>query len=280
MSVNESPDYLTAKPFVDATKYEAMTVTNDGWVIASTAFDRYSKDKPADDRYNTLLYWQASNPEHVRVVGEDSGKANASSIEIRAKILQALNLPEGQEYFKVEGIAVLPGNKLLFGIRENGKSYKDFKYAIKLVEADYSMTDNRLILNNQFKLVYDFTPPQELGLHHDLGLSSIEYDTTAQRLYMLTSFEEGEKPEDIGAYLWILPLAGLQENKPATLITDQYSKPFSFSHKAEGLAILDSTHIFVITDDDRVIKTVNESDDDQQRVRKLSEAAYNIVEIK
>ena len=145
-----------------------------------------------------------------------------------------------------------------------------------------------------------------------LGLSSIEYDSETSRLYLLTSFEEDNKEKtpsvNLGSYLWAIPFDKLGEKSITLDVSNCYlnsggSKPKSASekvqpeeqqvgkkqneivclqefnqHKAEGLAILDKTHVLLVFDDDRV-KTQLTSGDNHQERNPDNEAGYQILEI-
>ena len=162
---------------------------------------------------------------------------------------------------------------MLFGIREIGSSYEDFDYVIKIVAASYSIENDELKLADDFKLIYDYNRASELKLGHSIALSSLEYDPYGDRLYMLTSFEEGDTDKDIGGFLWTLSLEDLKTGKEPTLVFDREvdSTPLEFVHKPEGIAVIGSNRVLVIHDDDRVLG-------DTQFHRQANQAAYNIVE--
>ena len=52
--------------------------------------------------------------------------------------------PQGPAYWKVEALAAIPGNVLLFGIREVGESYKVFEYSVAAVMAVIRQTMRRI----------------------------------------------------------------------------------------------------------------------------------------
>jgi hypothetical protein len=275
------PHYLLTQPFLDAIKYESLTVTPDGnLVIAATGFDRHDPDKPDQDRYNTLLGWPAANPDRVSVIEASQRHGVTSSVALRPKFLAALaGKNPGTGYFKIEGLTAIPDNKLLFGIREIGASYQQPTYTIKLIEAGYTLKNGKLRLDGDFKLAYEFDPSPRLGIPHKLGLSSVEYDAARDRLYLLTSFEEGHQGETIGAYLWVLPMADMRQHKAPTPMVGPDAKPLVFSHKAEGLGILDENRIMVLFDDDRIVKKITPQEDSGARDRKLNESLFYLLDI-
>lgn len=269
---------LMQPAFTGAIKYEGMAVSPDGaWVFATTAFDRYDADKPDFDRYNTVLVWPAGQPDAVRIVAGSERQGIASSVGLWEKFLAALDAKaNGIAYFKVEGLAVLPGNRLLFGLREVGKDYKHFDRTIRLIEVGYTITDGVVTLNPDFTSVYDFKPDPKV-IPHTLGLSSVEYDRFNDRIYLLTSFEEGEPPDTIGAYLWTLRPDDLRRNQPPMLVNGPDGKPLAFTHKAEGLTVLDADHILVIDDDDRIPTLVETGSGTAPRVRNINESPFQVL---
>ena len=131
---NNMLTYLTTPPFVNAIKYEDFTLTPDGkHIIATTSFDRVKTASSEWDAYNTLLMWPADHPEHVTIVSPTTRNGITSSMLLRQQLSSALKtnrFPDGMPYFKVEGLAAIPGGTLLFGIREWGAQYDDFDYAV------------------------------------------------------------------------------------------------------------------------------------------------------
>lgn len=275
------PDYYQGKPFVDTQKYESMTKTPDGqWMLASAAFDRHAEDKAEYDAYNRVLAWPASHREKVAVLAATTRAGITSSSSLRGALAQALN-PTGKpvEYFKIEGLAAIPGNKLLFGVREIGKSYKDFRYTVTILETSYTEQDGKLGLDGNFKIAYVFPEQALRQIPENVGLSSIEYDAAHHRLLILTSFELGDAPKDRGAYLWALPMQDFRAggNPPGLVMAG--NQPLKFTHKAEGLAILDAQRVLVIHDDDRVKPLVDLGQGNQARPRELDESVFQILEI-
>jgi len=306
--------YLTAKPLQVATKYESLTVTPDGgWVIAATAFDRY---KPGKENYNMLLAWPQKDWNAAYMVTLEGAKSDSANsvISLRKKLADALG---GPKYFKIEGLTTIPAEsesdkavakstgKLLFGVREVGESFESPKYVIKIIQASYFLgEDKRLHLKDDFKLVADYTGKLAQTLpaaqQHDLALSSMEFDQDRQVLYLLTSYEEdkGEnpKPDSIGTFLWVLPLADLYKAEALPQLIqygvadcpiprqgrENSTCPFAFkAHKAEGLALLGKNRVLVVFDDDRIVTKLQPEDGHAERDRKVeSETGYQIIELK
>jgi hypothetical protein len=180
-------------------------------------------------------------------------------------------------YFKVEGLAAVPGNKLLFGIRELGAKYDDFNYAVKILSVPYTFDQGELIVGETFSLVYDYNPRVNPLLNHRVALSSIEYDPYQDRLYLLTSFEEGDSDESIGGYLWTLPMTAFNGGCAPKLVMQENATPLIFAHKAEGIAVLDASCVFVIHDDDRVLGRKSIDNPETQFHREPHQAAYTII---
>ena len=188
-------------------------------------------------------------------------------MNLRRKLSRALKskeYPNGPAYFKIEGLTAIPGGRLLFGIREIGRTYKDFDYVIKIIEVGYSFFNGAMILEDDFRLAYDFDP-SSVGLQYAIGLSSLEYDQYNNRLYILTSFE---MEAALGGFIWVLPLADFHARKAPRLVRNDTGKPFQFDHKAEGLAAIEKSRVVVVHDDDRFALG-----------RKPNQAVFSLIEI-
>ena len=278
----EPLSYLTAPPFLVATKYEDFTVTPDGlYVIATTGFDRVKSDSAEWDAYNTLLLWKVGSPDTVTVASPTTTDGVTSSVSLREKISLALKseqFPNGVPYFKVEGLAAIPGNKLLFGIRELGANYEEFEYAAKILSVSYQIRNgNVLELADEFKLIYSYDVNKITAFNQTVGLSSLEYDKHSDRLYLLTSFEESETDEGLGGYLWTLPIADLKSGKAPTLEIKEEGTPLLFAHKSEGISVLSKNKVLVIHDDDRVLGRKIVENPETQFSRQANQGAYSIV---
>jgi hypothetical protein len=271
--------YFKHALFEKTRKIESMTVTPDGTrVFASTAFDRISCDTPKRDRYNRLLSWPARNRAAVTLVSPTERGDVQSSRPLRAVFAKALSIRQCPEpgYAKIEGLAALPGNKLLFGVRELGASDEDFSYVVKIIEIDYALKDGVPIIPAQTARLYDAGPVSVPG-GHAVGLSGIEYDKYNKRLYLLTSFETAKTDEGLGAFLWVLPLERYRAGQPPLPVRDRTGRHIMFAHKAEGLAVLDKNHVMAIHDDDRVLGRDKIENPRTQFRREPHQAAFTIV---
>jgi len=251
----EPLSYLTAPSFLAAIKYEDFTVTPDGlYVIATTGFDRVKSGSVKWDGYNTLLLWKVGSPDTVTVASPTTTNGVTSSVSLREKISLALKseqFPNGVPYFKVEGLAAIPGNKLLFGIRELGANYKEFEYAAKIISVSYQIRNgNVLVLADDFKLIYS---------------------------YDVSKVEESETDEGLGGYLWTLPIADLKSGKAPTFEIKEDGTPLLFAHKSEGITVLSKNKVLVIHDDDRVLGRKIVENPETQFSRQANQAAYSIV---
>jgi len=284
--------FFTAPSFVATVKYEGMTVTPDGaYVIATTGFDRIQPDSAEWDTYNMLLIWPAGSPDSVKVVSHSERDGIVSSVSLREKISDALKIPqfpEGVPYFRIEGLAAIPGNRLLFGISELGDSYKIFDYAIKIVSVTYKMENDEMILSDDYEQIYDYDLTRRTDLGHTVATSGIEYDKYHDRLYILTSFEDEEKAgevtdEGMGGFLWVLPMTNLNSRTPPWLVMrkegEEDAKPLMFAHKPEGVTPVSENSVILIHDDERVSGREAVKNPETQFSRKLHQAAYSIVEL-
>ena len=249
-----------------ANKIEGMTLTPNGQhLIVTTAFDRIDHRSAALDSYNILLAAPASDPSALQIVAPSTRQGITSSLEIRRKIEAHLGLP----YFKIEGLVALPDQRLIFGLREMGESHKKFNYKFLLIECHYLINDlNQVVVDPSFKTLLDYNTAEALPDAHGLGLSSIEYEPSQQRLYFATSHEtDGE----MGAYFWHMTLNDLDTGKPPKLLRQPNGTPLHTDNKSEGITRLDSSHLFIINDNDR--KTGGKHN------RKANQAVYQILQI-
>ncbi|MBI5107973.1 MAG: hypothetical protein HZA62_04430 [Rhodocyclales bacterium] len=249
-----------------ARKFEGMTRSADGQhVFATTAFDRYDPKSPRFDAYNMLLAWPADRPEQAQLIASQTRDGTPSSLPLRRVLEGHLGMP----YFKIEGLMALPGNRLVFGVREAGRNFSDFSYRIQLIEVNYDVDAlGNISLRPGMRTLMDFKPDTLHELPAGIGLSSVEYEATRNRVYFTTSHETGNK---LGAYLWQISLDDLDRGRPPTIVRDAKGIPLHFDNKAEGLAIIDAGHLLIIHDDDRV--TGGKHD------RRPHQAVYSVVEI-
>ncbi len=252
------PNIFLVKKFEDF----AQTL-NKKYILATTAFDR------DDDNleYNSVIYWNSENPNNVNFLHVKDNEQ--FSRKIKHYLQKVINKP----YFKIEGLAIIPNNKLIFGIREEGESYKNFKNVVHLISVSIIEENSRLFLSNDFKLVYAFENSMKY-IKENVGISSLTWNPYNNSILLLTSFEEEKK---VGAYLWELPLNGLEKNADLKIFLTKDNKPLIFNHKAEGITFIAKNKLFVIHDDDRRIIPAQISN--KIYLRKPYEAIYNIISI-
>ncbi|RXE49329.1 hypothetical protein [Chromohalobacter israelensis] len=272
-------DYLTADAIKRAVKYEDFALTADGrHVLATTGFDRIDMESHALNAYNHLLIWPLGEPQRVQVVDPDPRDGVEGSLELRNKLDGAI----GEPYYKIEGLAAVPGERgdglLLFGVREQGRSHEDFEYVCRVVGAHYTVNEHgNLVLVDELREFYRFSPRQHPEVRFDCGLSSLEYDPHHERLFLLTSFEVEEAGEPrIGGYLWVVSLAGFSAGQAPELVRTVQGDALEFEHKAEGLAVLDSERLFVAYDNDRDMSLGRIDERDE---RHACEAPYTMLHI-
>lgn len=309
----KKPEFIGNEIVKNAQKFEDITLTpHQKYIFTVTAFDRYDLNNANLDAYNLLIFGPASAPDSQKIAYPTYKSTGISSARLRPifrHALRSLKYKDGPAYFKIEGIAALPGKILLFGIREVGNNYNDFDYTVTIIGAHYEIIDNVFFFKDSPRVVFQFNPKDtEPTLNHPLGLSSLEYDTFNKRLYILTSYEHGETDADVGAYLWIVPLKDflLKEQKmqyaerprkhklnigrrirgqykleiesKQILVRTKNNFPLKFAHKAEGIAVLEDNTVFVVHDDDRILGSEFITDKNNQFSRKLNQAAYSIVQ--
>jgi len=270
-------------PFSTSNKIESMSVTQDGrFVVAMTAFDRFNEADSGQDKFDVMIAWAADAPQKAKVVAASERNGVVSSLALRGRLTHAIQKKFGvaTTYFKVEGMALMPNRRILFGVREVGESYVKFDYRVLLIEGGYRIDNGELHLDDAIELniVRDFTE-LESQVGRKIGVSSIEYDWHNKRLYVMTSFED-DKEKRLGAYLWVLPDEHGLGTRPV-LVTTADGAPFEFPHKAEGMAVLGNGRVFIVHDDDREITNVRLGgrNGGQMRARRLNEAPFDIVHI-
>lgn len=246
-------NFISAAPFLNAQKLEAFAKSpNDSLFFATTAFDRIRGSSADWDGYNALLTWQKKDYSDVQYVAGTERNGVKSSRDLRTsiqKVLTTSQFPNGVPYFKIEALAVLPGNRLIFGVRELGESYQKFEYTFTLVEASYRLENGVVQLNPNFKKIYEFKP-QVNG--HQMGLSDLVYHAASKSLLALTSYEAGtdEKTKTLTSSLWVLPLSRIEKGETPLPVMSE-GKQLEMLYKGEGLTLLDERTLFVIFDEDR-----------------------------
>lgn len=248
-----SLNYVMSKPFQKVLKIEAFAKSpSDSLFFATTAFDRIRGSSADWDGYNALLTWQAKDLSDVEYVAGTDRDNVTSSRDLRFSIQKALTtkqFPNGAPYFKIEALAILPGNRLIFGVREIGESYQKFDYSFTLLETTFTNNRMGIQVDPSFKKVYEFQP---IVNGHQMGISDLVYHAATNSLLALTTFEDGtdEKTKTFASSLWVLPLSRLEKGEaPLPVMND--GKQFELSYKAEGFTFLDDRTLFVICDEDR-----------------------------
>ncbi|KPI45780.1 uncharacterized protein AB675_877 [Cyphellophora attinorum] len=275
--------YYTAELIKSGEKYEDFALAEGGrHMIATTGFDRVSDRDGQKDRWNRLLVWPCSVPERVQLVEKCVRDGVPSSVQLREQFSAVLG---GAPYFKVEGLASVPGVEgsgdplLLFGVREVGKDHENFQYVAKIVGVPYRIgPDDSMTLTGDFEVMYEFDPMQAKEVRFQVGLSSLEWDPMGRRLHLLTSFEvEGENGGNtVGAYLWSLSLEDLHAGRKPQLIMDkQKGCAFEFQNKAEGIAVLPGGVLFIAYDPDSSLELPDQTKEKRQK----NEAPYTLLEL-
>ncbi|BBH53223.1 hypothetical protein [Fluviispira sanaruensis] len=260
--------YHTQSHFTQPRKIEDITISFDEkYLFAITAFDYQKKEE--FDTNGTLIYWRSNDFNKVNYMQIKATEGPTK--DLRKYISDALGSPK---YFKIEGLAIMPDNQFLIGVREQGNSYKDFNYTIKFISVSYGEKNAEIYLNDDFKIVYEFNDTKKF-VNEEISLSSIEWDKFNNRLLLLTSFES--KSGSIGAYLWTLNREDIIQGNAPQLVSHN-SVPLKFNNKSEGLTIINKQNVFIINDDDRYVKPTQI--DGFQYYKKANEAIYNIVQFK
>jgi hypothetical protein len=268
------------QPFINnALKWEDMSISPDQqFIFAITGFDRVKKGSHEWDNFNELVYWPANNIDSAKILCETDSGGMKSSLLLRHRISKVLadhDFPDGMPYFKTEGLAILPGNKMLIGIREYGSDYEHFKYAFKILQCTYQVNGNTIERNDDLKAIYNIDSLRIPGNTLPLGLSSMEYDPVTGRIYILTTYEDNNATAPrIGSYIWVLTPDDLYYGNRPTAVRDASGKPLHFTHKAEGITVVNSTTLLVICDDDRYLAPLENNPD---LIRQPNQSVYYIL---
>lgn len=276
-SLDEVDSYLTGAVFAGVRKVEDMAVDRENQLIfATTSFDRIKEKSHKWDPYNTLFAFKPDDVNSVFVVNEEITDGYVSSLSVKQLIEDAV----GSKYFKVEGLAVLPGNKIVFGIREQGQTYKDFRYVSMALVGSFVIRDSKIFMTEKLEILFDYTEDVS-KVKNNLGLSSLTYNSYDHSLFMTTSYEENEVPtiEGLGAYLWKVSLSeNSRKAKKLMPVLNSEGEMHRFTHKSEGIAIIDKNRLLVVHDDDRVLQSSFRDGVSTKPIRQPSEFFYDVVQ--
>lgn len=278
--------YLQGPPFSTARKLEDATRTPDGKrVFLTTGFDRVKAGGDRSwDGYNLLLSFPVDAPDQAWVVGPDPA-ARPTSVALREVLgphLVTPGFPDGAPYFKVEGLAAGPDQRLLFGIRELGASYQAFEYALIVLEARWRREGRAIVLDpDSVRVIYRRDRLEVEG--HRVGLSSLEYDPAAERYWMLVSYEHEEDRDAVGArsrlggFLLSIDEEEMRADAPPRPVVGPSGRVVHFVNKPEGLAVVaPGTAVVVAFDDDRVLDCAR---GDHQHRRQPHQTGLGVVEL-
>ena len=247
--------YEGAPLFQSSRKIESMAYSpQTDLYFAATAFDRIKLDSDEWDAYNMLFYWSADQFDQARVLFKNEDGAKVSSKNMRealTRVVRNTKFPGGVSYYKIEGLAVLPNNQIVFGVREMGRSYEDFDYSFLLLSTSFVKTRSGIIINPDWNKIFEFDPSKMLGsAGESLGVSSLEYHAPTKTLLALTTFE-GEK-ETFATNLWMIPMSKrLRMDTKPILVRGADGQPLTLPYKGEGLTLLDNKRLFIVFDEDR-----------------------------
>lgn len=278
----DTETYLTAlragpnSPLDHASKFEAAAQSVDDPIdFAITAFDRFDSLNPRFDRFNALFFWPRGQIERARLVARSERNGQLSSIKLRALLESQVK----SSYFKIEGLAALPGRRLLVGIRETGSSFREPVFRFLVIELRYVLdSEHGLRLLDDVRLVADWQPSDLLtrddsqappavsqaspevsqasredrqALLPGLGLSSIEYCQEHDRLFFLLSAESGSRMD---GFLLSQKREQFEIGEKPSPLRDEQGLLVHFSHKSEGMAVIGTDcRLLISHDDDRFL---------------------------
>lgn len=269
----DHPFELKQKEFFNIYKIEDFAFTPDKKTLFITSgFDRLKDDSNEWDLYNCLLAWDVKEDKFQMVSSIDNDGV-VSSKDLRAQFKKMLG---NTKHMKIEGLMILPGNRIIFGVRETGNHFEDPIYTTTFIECNYRQERGRIFLTNSFKISYTM---ETSSAREDLGLSSLFYDTEQDAIYFSTSFEGGDEGmQELGGYIWRLPMADYIAKKPAQLIKKEDGTPLALRHKVEAITKMDDGNFIVIYDNDRTDIPVRISEA-KEVSRAKNECVYSIVKL-
>lgn len=266
----KNPRRVDEKPFYNMRKIEDFAFTPDQKIMfATSGFDRLKESSNEWDAYNCLLAWNVK--ENIfQMVGGVEDRGVESSKEYRYEFLDMLN----SLHMKIEGLMVLPNNKLVFGVREKGEHFENPTYTSTLIECTYLVEGDNIMINSPFKIRYELNTEE---VRKELGLSSLYYDSEKKMIYITSSYEAGEEGrQELGGYIWSLSLEAYESGGEATIIKGKDNKPFKLRHKVEGITKMKDGNYFIMYDNDRTDIPVHLKDGTKVS-RERNQGVYSIV---
>ncbi len=263
-----NPFALQQEEFSAIRKIEDFALSQDQKTLFITSgFDRIKPDG-SWDAWNTLLAMDVASGE-VQVVRDSGIKDNPSSKELKGIFMDLLKAG----HMKIEGLTTLPGNRLVFGVREIGESWKNPVYTSTFIECTYYEQNGKIMLKDDFRISYTMKTDSFMA---DLGLSSLNYDPVTNGIWATTSIEleEGEK---LGSCIWFIPLSEYEKGGDAQILKTTKGEPIYMPHKAEGIAKMSNDNFLIIHDNDRTDVPIDV--DGKQVSRQRHEALYSVVRI-
>ena len=278
----DTETYLTAlragpnSPLDHASKFEAAAQSVDDPIdFAITAFDRFDSLNPRFDRFNALFFWPRGQIERARLVARSERNGQLSSIKLRALLESQVK----SSYFKIEGLAALPGRRLLVGIRETGSGFREPVFRFLVTELRYVLdSEHGLRLLDDVRIVADWQPSElfdpevsqappavsqvspavsqasregRQAVIPGLGLSSIEYCQEHDRLFFLLSAESGSRMD---GFLLSQKREQFEIGEKPSPLRDEQGLLVHFSHKPEGMAVIGTDcRLLISHDDDRFL---------------------------
>lgn len=245
----------TFSPLDQATKFEAAAQAVDDPIdFAITAFDRFDPAHAGWDRFNAFFYWPRGRVDQAQLIQSTERESVVSSIKLRSVFQSVIKTP----YFKIEGLAALPGRRLMFGIRETGLSFREPKFRFLVLAMRYSINyDKSIELLDEVSVLADWSARDlirgetKADPSKDWGLSSIEYCADKDQLFFLLSAESKKGME---GFLLTQHRAQFLAGARPSIVRDQKGAAIHFSHKPEGMAVIGSDcRLLIAHDDDRFL---------------------------
>lgn len=273
--------FLTADAFNDVRKIEDMTKEPSGSLCFATTDFEWITNVPSEaDAYNSILYWTDGELNSIKYISPTEDQGIKSSKPLRERFSRALiseQFPDGPPYYKIEGICALPDSTLLFGIRELGESYERPIYTFIILSARYHLSNGVLVLDQEFKKIYEYKPETVVG--YKVGLSSITFNNRTSQLYLSTSYENFNNPDSdkFLSFLWQISKVDFLTNKPIQPLKDSSGHILKFNHKIEGITLIGDDLLFTVSDQDRNVGPVTLTTSILKR--ETNQAIFTIVKL-
>lgn len=223
-----------------------------GRTLVTTAFDRTPETGGKDGaRYNVLLSVRDASLDDARVIAPGTMDGVTTSMPLRQVLAAGLAdeaFPDGPPYFKIEGLAFVPPDTLMFGFREIGRRFDEPTYLMRILAGRVTFgADGAMVAPDTF-LAIDLERPR--GSLDGVGLSALAWDPYRRGTWVAASLERAEGAP-LRSEVHFLPDRHRDRGRLKPLRGPRGRDPLVIPHKVEGLVVLDRHTLLAICDEDR-----------------------------